>query len=126
VKISLANSEPSTHGTSRHSTAAQQFARFVSEADIERMLTQRPTRVTRRVHALLAILPRAARVLLTFGVSTMQAYSAVIGRSSSTLAVAFTEGPNSESGLSGVPRAGGLCTAAQDHHLLYRCAQSSA
>jgi hypothetical protein len=35
VNKSLANSEPSTHGTSRHFAAAQQFGRFWSEADIE-------------------------------------------------------------------------------------------
>jgi hypothetical protein len=35
VKKTLANSEPSTHGTSRHFAAAQQFGRFRSEADIE-------------------------------------------------------------------------------------------
>jgi hypothetical protein len=34
VKISLANSGPSTHGTSRHFAAAQQFGRIWSEADI--------------------------------------------------------------------------------------------
>jgi len=36
VKKALANSEPSTHGTSRHFAATQQFGRFWSEADIER------------------------------------------------------------------------------------------
>jgi len=40
VKKTLANSEPSTqepstHGTSRHCVAAQQFGRFRSKADIE-------------------------------------------------------------------------------------------
>jgi hypothetical protein len=34
VKKTLANSEPSTHGTSRHFAAAQQFGRIWSEADI--------------------------------------------------------------------------------------------
>jgi hypothetical protein len=34
VKKTLANSEPSTHGTSRHFAATQQFSRFRSEADI--------------------------------------------------------------------------------------------
>ena len=34
VKKALANSEPSTHGTSRHLAAAQQFGRMWSEADI--------------------------------------------------------------------------------------------
>src|SRR6476469_7271661 len=34
VKILLANSEPSTHGSSRHFAAAQQFGRIWSEADI--------------------------------------------------------------------------------------------
>ena len=34
VKILLANSEPSTHGTSRHFAVAQQFGRIWSEADI--------------------------------------------------------------------------------------------
>ena len=36
VKKALANSEPSTHGTSRHFAATQQFSRFRSEADIQR------------------------------------------------------------------------------------------
>jgi hypothetical protein len=36
VKKALANSEPSTHGTSRQFAAAQQFSRFRSEADIQR------------------------------------------------------------------------------------------
>jgi len=36
VKKVLANSEPSTHGTSRHFAATQQFGRFRSEADIQR------------------------------------------------------------------------------------------
>jgi hypothetical protein len=35
VKILLANSEPSTHGPSRHFTAMRQYSRFRSEADIE-------------------------------------------------------------------------------------------
>ena len=34
VKKALANSEPSTHGTSRHFAAAQQFGRIWSDADI--------------------------------------------------------------------------------------------
>ena len=34
VKKVLVNSEPSTHGTSRHFAAAQQFGRIWSEADI--------------------------------------------------------------------------------------------
>ena len=34
VKKALANSEPSTHGTSRHFAAEQQFGRIWSEADI--------------------------------------------------------------------------------------------
>ena len=34
VKKALANSEPSTHGTSRHFAAARQFGRFWTEADI--------------------------------------------------------------------------------------------
>ena len=34
VKKALANSEPSTHGTSRHFAAAQQTGRIWSEADI--------------------------------------------------------------------------------------------
>jgi hypothetical protein len=33
VKKTLANSEPSTHGPSRHFAAAQQLGRFWSEAD---------------------------------------------------------------------------------------------
>src|SRR6187431_3188239 len=36
VKKALANSEPSTHGPSRHFAATQQFGRFRIEADIER------------------------------------------------------------------------------------------
>jgi hypothetical protein len=36
VKKALANSEPSTHGTSRHCAATQQFSRFRSKADIQR------------------------------------------------------------------------------------------
>jgi hypothetical protein len=36
VKKSLANSEPSTHGTSRQFAAPRQFGRNWSEADIER------------------------------------------------------------------------------------------
>src|SRR6476646_11695172 len=36
VKKVLVNSEPSTHGTSRHFAAPQQFSRFRSEADIQR------------------------------------------------------------------------------------------
>src|SRR4029077_5383004 len=35
VKKTLANSEPSTHGTKRHFVATHQFGRFRSEADIE-------------------------------------------------------------------------------------------
>ena len=34
VKKALANTEPSTHGTSRHCAATQQFSRFRSEADM--------------------------------------------------------------------------------------------
>jgi hypothetical protein len=34
VKILLANPEPSTHGTSRHFAAAQQFGRFRRKAEI--------------------------------------------------------------------------------------------
>jgi hypothetical protein len=34
VKKVLANSEPSTHGPSRHFAAARQFGRFWTEADI--------------------------------------------------------------------------------------------
>jgi hypothetical protein len=33
VRKTLANSEPSTHGPSRHFAAAQQLSRFWSEAD---------------------------------------------------------------------------------------------
>ena len=40
VKKALANSEPSTHGTSRQFAAAQQFSRFRSEADIQRAAIQ--------------------------------------------------------------------------------------
>jgi hypothetical protein len=40
VKIFLANSEPSTHGTSRHFAAPQQFGRFRNESDIERAYRQ--------------------------------------------------------------------------------------
>ena len=36
VKISLANPEPSTHGTLRQFAATQHFGRFWSEADIEK------------------------------------------------------------------------------------------
>jgi hypothetical protein len=35
VKKVLANSEPSTHGPSRHFAATQQFDRFRNEADIQ-------------------------------------------------------------------------------------------
>jgi hypothetical protein len=35
VKILLANSEPSTHGTSRQFATTHQFGRFQSEADIQ-------------------------------------------------------------------------------------------
>jgi hypothetical protein len=42
VKILLANSEPSTHGTSRHFAATQQFGRFLSEADIQRAALTEP------------------------------------------------------------------------------------
>jgi hypothetical protein len=38
VKKVLANPEPSTHGTSRHFAAAQQFGHFRTEADISRVL----------------------------------------------------------------------------------------
>ena len=44
VKKVLANSEPSTHGPSRHFAATQQFSRFRSEADIQRpLIPQRST-----------------------------------------------------------------------------------
>ena len=36
VQKSLANAEPSTHGTSRHIAAAQYFGRSWDEADIQR------------------------------------------------------------------------------------------
>ena len=46
VKKALANSEPSTHGTSRHFAAAQQFGRFRTEADIgPDFMSTRPGRV---------------------------------------------------------------------------------
>jgi hypothetical protein len=35
LKKALANSEPSTHGTSRQFAATQQFSRFQSEAGIQ-------------------------------------------------------------------------------------------
>ena len=41
VKKTLANSEPSTHGTSRHFAATQHFRRFRTEADIEPRLQVR-------------------------------------------------------------------------------------
>jgi hypothetical protein len=42
VKILLANPEPSTHGPSRHSAAAQHFGRFRSVADIEPNFSTHP------------------------------------------------------------------------------------
>jgi hypothetical protein len=43
VKKTLANSEPSTHGTSRHFAAPQQFGRFQTEADTAgRFMSTRP------------------------------------------------------------------------------------
>ena len=42
VKKVLANSEPSTHGPSRHFAATQQFSRFRSEADIQRAALTEP------------------------------------------------------------------------------------
>jgi hypothetical protein len=42
VKKVLANPEPSTHGTSRHFAAMQQFSRFLSEADIQRAAIAEP------------------------------------------------------------------------------------
>jgi hypothetical protein len=48
VKKALANSEPSTHGTSRHFAAAQQFGRIWSEADINHragFMSTRPSRL---------------------------------------------------------------------------------
>ena len=46
VKKVLVNSEPSTHGTSRHFAAAQQFGRFRTEADIgPDFMSTRPGRV---------------------------------------------------------------------------------
>ena len=42
VKKALANSEPSTHGTSRHFVAMRQFSRFRTEADIQRAAIAKP------------------------------------------------------------------------------------
>ena len=40
VKKVLANSEPSTHGPSRHFATTQRFGRFRSEADIDSSKTR--------------------------------------------------------------------------------------
>jgi hypothetical protein len=42
VKKALANSEPSTHGTSRHFAATQQFSRYRSDVDIQRAALTEP------------------------------------------------------------------------------------
>jgi hypothetical protein len=42
VKKALANSEPSTHGISRHIAAARYFDRFRGEADIQRPALSKP------------------------------------------------------------------------------------
>jgi hypothetical protein len=49
VKKVLANPEPSTHGTSRHFAAAQQFGRIWSEADINHRAGFMSTRPNRKV-----------------------------------------------------------------------------
>jgi hypothetical protein len=52
VKKTLANSEPSTHGTSHRFAATQHFGRFRSEADIE-------PRAQRRIYELQGLIERA-------------------------------------------------------------------
>jgi len=59
LKKALANSEPSTHGTSRHFAAAQQFGRIWSEADINHragFMSTRPS--TTLADSVYAAIPR--------------------------------------------------------------------
>ena len=72
VKKALANSEPSTHGPSRHFAATQQFGRFRSEADIQRAAST--------AHALDAKLAKKVPKRMIGHALTMSEASAVLDR----------------------------------------------